>query len=137
LTEIQGFLGSVNGLSVLVVPFTLHEIDGVVEHLKPDKALGPYGFNGNFLKYGCPIIKGEFVQLIGNFIVARPLYKILMDLTFLWFQRRILLRQVQEVITTCIQINMDLLNPELYMIVWLGLLNIVINASNQKIKWSV
>jgi hypothetical protein len=38
------------GLEELSAPFTKEEIDEVVKHMPPDKAPGPDGFNGLFLK---------------------------------------------------------------------------------------
>jgi hypothetical protein len=37
-------------LDSLVTPFMIDEIDQIVKSMPPDKAPGPYGFNGLFLK---------------------------------------------------------------------------------------
>ena len=54
-TPVMGFdlpnlLTSVDGLDCLTVPFTKEEIDKVVKEMPSDKAPGPDGFNGQFLK---------------------------------------------------------------------------------------
>ena len=43
-------------LSSLVEPFTIEEIDQVVKNMPADKAPGPNGFNGLFLKKCWPMI---------------------------------------------------------------------------------
>ena len=47
----------------LTTPFTHDEIDVVVKDLPPDKAPGPDGFSGIFLKTCWHIIKHDFYQL--------------------------------------------------------------------------
>jgi hypothetical protein len=48
-------------------PFTPKEIEAVVKEMAPDKAPGPDGFNGHFLKKCWPIVKLEFINLINDF----------------------------------------------------------------------
>jgi hypothetical protein len=48
-------------------PFTPEEIEAVVKEMPPDKAPGPDGFNGHFLKKCWPTIKLEFIRLINDF----------------------------------------------------------------------
>jgi len=54
-------------LSSLVVPISISEIDRVVKLIPNDKAPGPDGFNGLFLKKCWPIIKDSFYQLCDDF----------------------------------------------------------------------
>jgi hypothetical protein len=54
-------------LEELSTPFTTEEIDAVVRHLPPDKAPGPDGFNGQFLKSCWHIIKDDIYQLLFDF----------------------------------------------------------------------
>ena len=51
-------------LSELVQPFTTEEIDMVIKHIPVDKAPGPDGFNGMFLKKCWNIIKEDIYKLI-------------------------------------------------------------------------
>ena len=58
-------------LSSLVEPFSAEEIDLIIKQLLPDKAPGPDGFNGYFLKKCWPLIKTEFYNLCTFFTVVR------------------------------------------------------------------
>lgn len=51
----------------LTVPFTHDEIDAVVKEMPPDRAPGPDGFNGAFIKACWPIIKDDFYHLCEEF----------------------------------------------------------------------
>ena len=48
--EMEGLLNTVDNLESLVEPFAEDEIEGIVKHMKSDKAPGPDGFNEMFLK---------------------------------------------------------------------------------------
>ena len=50
-------------LDSLVTPFMIDEIDQIVKSMPPDKALGPDGFNGLFLKKCWQLIKQDFYRL--------------------------------------------------------------------------
>lgn len=54
----------------LTTPFTHAEIDDVVKEMPADRAPGPDGFNGAFLKAGWPIIRTDFYQLCEEFTRA-------------------------------------------------------------------
>jgi hypothetical protein len=54
-------------LAHLDAPFTREEIDNVVKDLPINKAPGPDGFNGKFLKKCWPIIKEDFYKLVDDF----------------------------------------------------------------------
>jgi hypothetical protein len=54
-------------LSSLVTPFSEAEIDDIVKRIPPDKAPGPDGFNGHFIKKCWQLIKPEFYQLCEDF----------------------------------------------------------------------
>ena len=53
--------------SNLIAPFTCKEIDDVLSEMPPDRAPGPDGFNGAFLKACWPIIKHDFYSLCSQF----------------------------------------------------------------------
>jgi hypothetical protein len=55
------------GLEELSVPFTKEEIDEVVKHMPPDKAPGPDGFTGLFLKSCWNTIKEDIYELCFQF----------------------------------------------------------------------
>ena len=48
-------------------PFTKEEIDGIVNCMPNDRAPGPDGFNGAFLKKCWPIVKENFYNLCEEF----------------------------------------------------------------------
>jgi hypothetical protein len=47
---------------MLVLPFSRDEIDSMVKAMPPDKALGPDGFNTDFIKHYWSIICDDFLQ---------------------------------------------------------------------------
>ena len=51
----------------LVVPFSKEEINSIVKIMPLDKAPGPDGFNGMFLKKCWPLIKEDFYALCQDF----------------------------------------------------------------------
>ena len=57
-------------LSSLILPISRAEIDKVIKLIPNDKALGPDGFNGLFLKKCWPIIKESFYTLCDDFFVG-------------------------------------------------------------------
>jgi hypothetical protein len=54
-------------LSFLTESFSQEEMDSVIEKMPPDKALGPDGFNGLFMKRCLHIIKEDFYNLANEF----------------------------------------------------------------------
>ena len=54
-------------LDHLTLPFTREEIDGVIKEMPSDRAPGPDGFSGLFLKACWPIIKEDFYSLCDQF----------------------------------------------------------------------
>jgi hypothetical protein len=54
-------------LSSLVTPFSESEIDDIVKRMPPDKAPGPDGFNGHFIKKCWHLIKPDFYRLCSDF----------------------------------------------------------------------
>lgn len=57
----------IEGLDELTLPFTREEVDLVVKEMPADRAPGPDGFNGSFLKACWPIIKHDFYALCDQF----------------------------------------------------------------------
>ena len=57
----------VDGLDELTVPFTTAEIANVIKLMPADRAPGPDGFNGAFLKACWLIIKEDFYKLCNQF----------------------------------------------------------------------
>jgi hypothetical protein len=54
-------------LEDLVDPFQTEEIYSIIKKMSPDKAPGPDGFNGLFLKKCGSVIKGDFFALYDEF----------------------------------------------------------------------
>jgi hypothetical protein len=61
------YISPAQGLESLSEPFTHDEIDKVVSEMPGDKAPGPDGFSGLFLKVCWPIIKFDFYRLCHEF----------------------------------------------------------------------
>ena len=61
--------------ATLAAPFTHNEIDAVVSAMPPDRAPGPDGFNGVFLKACWPILKEELYLLCRNFTKVASIWK--------------------------------------------------------------
>ena len=56
-----------DGLDALTVPFTHEEIDNVIREMPAERAPGPDGFTGIFLKRCWSIIKEDFCKLCDQF----------------------------------------------------------------------
>lgn len=67
LFNLPQIIKKVQGLEELTVPFTKEEIDKVVKEMPSDRAPGPDGFNGCFLKSCWHIIKEDFYKLCFDF----------------------------------------------------------------------
>lgn len=65
--DILSLIPKVQGLDVLTKPFEVKEIEKVVKELPIDKAPGPNGFNGLFLKKCWHIISSDFIRLVHEF----------------------------------------------------------------------
>jgi mannosylglycoprotein endo-beta-mannosidase len=65
--NLHSLIKRVDGLDELTVPFQEKEMDEVVNEMPIDRALGPDGFNGLFLKKCWPIIKKDFYKLAKDF----------------------------------------------------------------------
>src|SRR5438105_421777 len=63
LFKLETLIEPIPGLENLSAPFTSEEIDDVVSKMPADKAPGPDGFNGQFLKSCWPTIKHDIYQL--------------------------------------------------------------------------
>jgi hypothetical protein len=61
--DLEDLIEPTPGLQELSIPFTKEEIDIVVKSMPADKAPGPDGFNGQFLKACWSIIKEDIYQL--------------------------------------------------------------------------
>lgn len=57
----------VEDLQCLVAPFLRSEIDNIVKTMPADKAPGPDGFNGVFIKKCWPLIKNDIYRLFQEF----------------------------------------------------------------------
>jgi hypothetical protein len=123
------YISVVHGLDVLADPFSVEEIEGVMSHLKVDKAPGPDGFNGLFFKHCWAIIKNDFIKLCmdfhsgmaslqninGSFITLVPKKQsaetvndfrpISLTNTSLKFLTKLLANRFQDHITNCIHDN--------------------------------
>ena len=56
----------VEGLHSLIAPFCTDEIDNIVQNMPSNKAPGPDGFNGRFMKTCWNIIKNDFYNLCSS-----------------------------------------------------------------------
>jgi mannosylglycoprotein endo-beta-mannosidase len=65
--DLGNLLQPVDGLDELTRPFSKEEMDLVVKHMPSDKAPGPDGFNGLFLKKCWHIISEDFYALARDF----------------------------------------------------------------------
>ena len=65
--DLPSLIQPITGLEELFVPFTTDEIDQVVRTMPIDKAPGPDGFNGKFLKSCWHIIKQDIYDLCFQF----------------------------------------------------------------------
>ena len=65
--DLQRIIKRIEGLDELTVPFTPAKIDHVIKTMPADRAPGPDGFNGAFLKACWPIIKEDFYKLCNQF----------------------------------------------------------------------
>jgi hypothetical protein len=65
--DLNVLLSKVDGLENLAAPFTTEEMDLVVKRMPVDKAPGPDGFNGLFMKKCWHIIKHDFYNLASEF----------------------------------------------------------------------
>jgi hypothetical protein len=65
--DLQSLITTVPGLDELVLLFEHEEIDSIAKHMPIDKASGPDGFNGMFMKRFWQIIKQDFYSLCDEF----------------------------------------------------------------------
>lgn len=63
LFDLAQLIMKVDGLEVLSAPFTKQEIDNALKNIPIDKAPGPDGFNGCFLRTCCDIIANDFYNI--------------------------------------------------------------------------
>lgn len=69
--DLSSLFQPVDGLEGLSSEFLQSEIDNTVAHLPLDKAPGPDGFNGLFLRKCWPIIKHDYYKLCADFFDGR------------------------------------------------------------------
>jgi hypothetical protein len=65
--DLASLLTKVQGLEEISMPFLEEEMELVIKQMPPDKAPGPDGFTGHFLKKCWPIIKQQFLDLVTEF----------------------------------------------------------------------
>ena len=65
--DLRRIIKKVDGLHALSSPFTRNDIDQVVKELPSDRAPGPDGFSGSFIKSCWHIIKEDFYRLCSDF----------------------------------------------------------------------
>ena len=71
MADISHIVPQVEGLSCLSDEFSSEEIANVVKFMKVDRAPGPDGFNGLFVKKCWHIIKDDFIRLCHDFHKGR------------------------------------------------------------------
>ena len=67
LFNLDSFIDPVHYLDDVIAPFQHDEIYRIVRLMPPDKAPGPDGFNGLFLKKCWPFIRNDFYSLCSEF----------------------------------------------------------------------
>lgn len=65
--DLPSIIKKIDGLDELTTPFTNEEINAVVKSMPADRAPGPDGFSGQFIKTCWHIIKEDIYQLCHNF----------------------------------------------------------------------
>ena len=65
--DLARIIKKVEDLDQLTVPFTHQEIDDVIKYMPADRAPGPDGFTGHFLKSCWHVIKEDFYLLCNQF----------------------------------------------------------------------
>ena len=65
--DLNHLIQPIPGLEELSLPFSDEEIHKVLKDLPADRAPGPDGFNGMFVKRCWPIIEGDFLRMIRAF----------------------------------------------------------------------
>ena len=65
--DLSSILTPKDNLETLIEPFQVSEIDALVRKMPTDKAPGPDGLNGLFLKKCWPILKEDFYSLCNDF----------------------------------------------------------------------
>ena len=69
--DLDTLIARVDGLEDLSQPFSDSEVESVIKNMPPDRAPGPDGFSGLFLKKCWPILKEDFMQLVKEFYEGR------------------------------------------------------------------
>src|SRR4051812_1643888 len=127
--DLSNLIHPVEGLQALASPFSQAEIMEVLNDLPVDRALGPDGFNGLFLKKCWPIIQSDFMSLISQFadgslkleclngslitlipkmlapVCPNDFRPISLTNTCLKFLTNLLANRLQKVIIQCIHLN--------------------------------
>ena len=65
--DLPNLIQRVDGLEDLSLPFTDSEVDAIIKNMPCDRASGPDGFTGLFLKRCWSILKEDFMQLVNEF----------------------------------------------------------------------
>jgi hypothetical protein len=65
--DLSRIIKRIDGLEDLTIPFTKEEIDHVIKMMPADRAPGPDGFTGIFLKSCWDVIKEDFYKLCNQF----------------------------------------------------------------------
>jgi hypothetical protein len=71
LFDLTSLIAPIDGLDFLAAPISHDEIDNVIKHMPNDKAPGPDGFNGLFLKKSWQFIKRDFYKLFAEFFLGQ------------------------------------------------------------------
>jgi len=87
LFDLHSLISPSVNLDSLVAPFTKEEIDKIIKQLPIDKAPGPDGFNGLFMKKCWPLIKEDFCALCQDFFTVISILRASTPPSLLWFQK--------------------------------------------------
>ena len=65
--DLDDLIQPVDGLHELSAPFSDKEVESVIKEMPSDRAPGPDGFSGLFIKKCWGIIKDDFLALVRDF----------------------------------------------------------------------
>jgi hypothetical protein len=82
--DLVAIIKRVDDLDDLTSPFSNNEMDEVIKEMPGDRAHGPDGFNGLFLKSVGPLFKRIFTALRLTSMRAKFVYRISMDRISCW-----------------------------------------------------
>ena len=65
--DLNSYITMRDDLDILIEPFLQEEIDNIIKRMPSEKAPGPDGLNGQFMKKCWQLVKDEFYALCNDF----------------------------------------------------------------------